>query len=434
MDYTLLVILIFLIYWTFISILKRKKRLDGRITAIGPLLMIRTSKGLNFLEKLSKNKKFWRTIANLGTPSVFAGMFFMFTLIVLMNAMMISSPPPPSPVTNPRNALLIPGVNEYIPLVWGLIGLIVTLIVHEFSHAILCRVENVKVKALGLLMILVPIGGFAEPDEKELSGKNSKTTRIQRIRIYSAGVISNFITATFAFAIFFILLNSVTPVPGVYVVSVYKDFPAYEAGIREGMSIIKIDGDKVLSIKDFAEKLRNTTPGQIITVTVLFNDVEREYKVKLTKAPKGDHGFMGVVVKDPTLTLKVLKRIPEYLYSPQGWLILIGMPLTFTGFGEDASMCFKPTGFWKNYGNLIFYLLNVFYWIGWLNFYVGLFNCLPAIPLDGGKVLHEVLAGILTRKFGEKGENISRTVINFLAIFIFTSIFLSILIPNLRLR
>ena len=139
-------ILIFTIYWISVEILKKKGILEKKkITAIGPILMIRTTRGLTLLEKLSKPKKIWRIIATLGIPTVFLGMAFMFSLALVMDYIMLTTPPKPSPATSPRNALLIPGINEFIPLVWGLIGLIVTLVVHELSHAILCRVEGVRV-------------------------------------------------------------------------------------------------------------------------------------------------------------------------------------------------------------------------------------------------------------------------------------------------
>ena len=82
--------------------------------------------------------------------------------------------PEPGKYNSPRNIFLIPGVNEFIPFTWGVIALIVTLVVHEFSHAILCRVEGIRVKSMGILYALVPIGGFAEPDDEQLFGPKER--------------------------------------------------------------------------------------------------------------------------------------------------------------------------------------------------------------------------------------------------------------------
>jgi len=135
--------------------------------------MIRTTKGQIFLDRLSVHKKFWRVFASIGLPAMLAGMLAMFILILLLDYFMIMSfqtntVPPVSKFNEPRNIFLIPGINEYIPLWYGIIALIITLIVHEFSHAILCKVESIKVKSMGVLLAIVPIGGFAEPDEEQL--------------------------------------------------------------------------------------------------------------------------------------------------------------------------------------------------------------------------------------------------------------------------
>ncbi|RLI83202.1 peptidase M50 [Archaeoglobales archaeon] len=495
---------IFLVYWLAVAILKSRKKLERyNITSYGPILLIRTERGLNFLERVAKNKVFWRRLADSGVPAVFAGMAFMFILIVITDFVLFTNPPPPSELTNPKNALLIPGLNDWIPLEWGIIGLLVTLVVHEFSHGILCRVEGVRVKSMGVILALVPIGGFAEPDEEELMDRE-KTKRIQRIRIFSAGVISNFIVALFAFALFFYLIGFLSPtvtVLGVYqdspafgvieemsivkeingikvvypqdvdraiksdklritvekngetktielenlagprIVGLIEGYPAKEVGMKEGMIIYSVNGIRTYSISSFFKVMKETKPDEIVDVVVLYNDEFQHFKLKLGKHPAANTGFMGVSVEDQisgmriaysSLILDWLRSIPSQLSSPRGWLTMISMPINFRGFGEESSAFFIPENFWKDKGETLFYILNLLYWVGWINFYVGLFNCLPAIPLDGGRVLHETLSSILTRRFGERGEEMSLAAGRLLAFIVFSSLLLSILIPNLQ--
>jgi membrane-associated protease RseP (regulator of RpoE activity) len=495
---------IFLIYWTVVTILKSRRVLERyKISAYGPILLIRTEKGLNLLERLAKNKTFWRRIADSGVPAVFAGMAFMFILILIMDFVLFTSPPPPSELTNPKNVLLIPGINDWIPLEWGIIGLLVTLIVHEFSHGILCRVEGVRVKSMGVILALIPIGGFAEPDEDELLDKR-RTERIQRIRIFSAGVVSNFIVALFAFALFFYLIGFLTPtvsVLGVYpdspaygsvdelsvikeingievtypedveralrsenlkiklekdgivrevelknlagprIIGLIEGYPAMDAGLKEGMIIYSINGVRTYSISSFVEVMKNTKPGEEVVLVVFHQKEFQHFRFKLGKHPSANSGFIGVSVEDQisgmriaysSLILDWLRSIPSQLNSPRGWLTIISMPLNFRGFGEESAAFFIPKGFWMDKGETIFYLLNILYWVGWIDFYVGLFNCLPAIPLDGGRVLHETLSSVLTRRFGERGEELSLAAGRFLAFIVFSSLLLSILIPNLH--
>ncbi|MDI9610866.1 MAG: site-2 protease family protein [Archaeoglobales archaeon] len=486
-------LLLFLIYWTFLEVLNKTGTLQKfGMKNYGPILMLRTSKGLNAVEKISKAKKFWKLIADLGLPAVFFGMAFMVALVIIADYIMVISPPEPSELTSPQAALLIPGVNPFIPLIWGLIGLLVTLVVHEVSHAVLCRVEGIKVKSLGIILALVPIGAFAEPDETELFDK--KTRRISRIRVFSIGVISNFIVAFLAFIAFFNGLSLLNPtnsvvddsgksigqvlevngvavkdgisdlvkpyqmntltlkndsgehlmtflgVRGVKLSGLYKEenrtFPAEIAGIKGGMMITKIDDVPVSSPMDFNREMQKKKPGQSISVEVYDSEL-KEFKIfNLTLADKNGRAFMGVYVSqlecigglnfyNSNEILKNLKSIPASLKDPVGWLLVISLPFTFQGFTGMENFFDNPP--------YVFWLLNSLYWIAWINFWVGLFNCLPAIPLDGGRVFHETFSGMLSRRFGDKAERVSMQIAKFFAVFIFFSLAMMVLIPNLRL-
>ena len=185
MNGTSIALGIFLLYWFFISILDRKGILEKyNISTFGPLpiLMIRTTKGLKLLDILARPKFYWRSFANLGILLMFAGMIAMFLVIALSDIALYTSflngnVPEPGKYNSARNIFLIPGVNEFIPFTWGVIALIVTLVVHEFSHAILCRVEDIRVKSMGILFALVPVGGFAEPDDEQLFGKKEEVKK-----------------------------------------------------------------------------------------------------------------------------------------------------------------------------------------------------------------------------------------------------------------
>lgn len=485
-------LLLFLIYWTLVEVLNKTGTLQKYgMKNYGPILMIRTARGLIAVEKISRAKRFWRLFSDLGLPAVFFGMAFMLVLVLLADYVMIISPPEPSELTSPQAALLIPGVNPFIPLIWGIIGLIVTLVVHELSHAILCRVEGIKVKSLGLILALVPIGAFAEPDEAELTDK--KTRRISRIRVFSVGVISNFVVALIAFVAFFQGLSLLNPtlsvvddngkfigrvvelngvevkdelnllikpgintiilenesgrhtitfigVEGVKISGIYKEgnrvYPAELAGIKGGMMITKIDGVPVSSPLDFNREMQKKKPGQNISVEVYDTEAKEFRVVNLMLADKNGRAFMGVYVSqlkcigginfyDSKKIVDDLRGIPSSLKEPIGWFLVIALPFAFQGFsGMEKLFDNQPYVFW---------ILNSLYWIAWINFWVGLFNCLPAIPLDGGRVFHEVFSALLSKRFGERAEKISMQIAKFFAIFIFVSLLLMILVPNLKL-
>ena len=280
-------ILAFILYWVIVLILNKRGILERyNISTMGPILMVRTVKGQKLLDFLARPKQFWRLFADIGLPLMIIGMLAMFFLVLLTDYIMVSSiltqtMPEPGKYNSVRNIFLIPGVNEFIPLVWGTIALLVTLVVHELAHAILCKVEGIRVKSMGILLAPIPVGAFAEPDEEQLfdnlpGAKNSidsdaddsldrygdrkiignidlnlnlgtqskyvaptdvvaaitvtsptppipkkVATRKERVRILTAGVMANFMTALIAFLLLFgPALGAIEPLSDVAVMGI----------------------------------------------------------------------------------------------------------------------------------------------------------------------------------------------------------------------
>ncbi len=543
--YLTLVLYIFLIYWLIVAVLNRKGILQKyNISAFGPFLMIRTRRGDKLLERLAKGairERFWRSYANIGTVLVLIAMTSMSILVLLGAYATFMVQPEPTELHEPRNWLLIPGLNEFIPLcAW--IGFVVALVVHELSHAILSTVEKIKVKSMGLLVAVIPIGAFAEPDSEQLFGEKKKrsgektieenetggvekerkrvATARERTRILSAGVTSNFFVALIAFSLFFAILYSVQPVgdtvlyvynvaggspaeklgiesetfitmvdgsktksveemnkamgekdeifltvlnkkgkereiavkggyesAGVAIAWVEEGLPAAKAGLKDGMSITRMDNMSINSYEDFREFLNHTIPGQVIEVQTK----EKTFIVELGEWPYGKRGYLGVFIANNPLGMAVmefptkgyleyLRGIPSSLVSlsPGGWLLLTAMPvlplpLGFSSFNPLLSHLYEPVGAASFLGGGIFIIADVLFWIGWINFYVGLFNCLPAIPLDGGYVFREMLNPVLRIGIKEekKKERFSNTIATIIAIFIASSIFFMLAGPHL---
>ena len=467
-HYLTLVLYVFLIYWFIVLVLDRKgilQRYD--ISAFGPILMIRTKRGQRLLERLAKGElreRFWRTYANIGTILVLIAMTFMFILVLLGVYATFTVQPEPTELHAPRNWLLIPGLNEFIPLcAW--VGLAVALVVHELSHAVLSTVEKIKVKSMGLLVALIPIGAFAEPDSEQLFGEKEKgkktveerelepesdkelkagegekkkvATARERTRILSAGVTSNFFVALIAFALFFSILFAVQPVSeGVGIVGVEKGFPAANTGIKEGMSIIRMDSEPIGDYRDFFAFMNSTTPGQVVEVQT----IDEKFIVRLEKSPYDDIGFLGITPFPTKKYLEYLRGMPSSLasLSISGWLWLtllpfLPLPAGFSSFYPLLSHLYEPVGAVSFLGGGIFVIADVLFWIGWINFYVGLFNCLPAIPLDGGYIFREMLNPVLRIgiKNERKKERISKAITATIAIFIASSIAFMLVGPYL---
>ncbi|MCZ7402666.1 MAG: site-2 protease family protein [Candidatus Methanoperedens sp.] len=561
MNYTDLLLPLFLLYWLIVMILDRRGTLAKyNITAFGPIMMLRTTKGQEFLDRLAMHKRFWRTFANIGLPAMLIGMFIMFLLILSMDyfyikSFMTQTVHEPTKFNEARNIFLIPGINEFIPLYWGAIALLVTLVVHEFSHAILCKVEGIKVKSMGLLLAPIPIGGFAEPDDEQLLGKKEENvpenglppeepsqpkklaTRSERVRVLTAGVMANFTTALIAFVLFFLLLGSITSVGDVMVTNVIPDSPAQlngvkpnmiltgindikitnateflsyansitpgstvkldviengvrkeillnatvgnisrsgvtistviegsaaqKAGIRESMIIVRIDGTEIKDVSDFVNFMNSTKEEQIIDVYLLSNsslnastEVFKGIKLGKNPDPLGvKKGFLGLsyspeqgvshsigigIGQFPAKSyLNLLKSIPSLMTGITGWVIIFGLPIAgfagegFPGFSGLLMNFYEPTGWVAVLGIGVFWILNSLLWIGWMNLYAGLFNCLPAVPLDGGHVFRDVMTSSLTRIFGdgERVEKISNAIVILFAVMILLSFVFVMIAP-----
>ncbi len=562
MNYLVIGLFVYLA-WSLLVVLLDKRGILAKYNIsivwllIVPILMIRTQKGQDLLDKLAVHKRFWRLFASIGLPAMLIGMVVMFLLLVFIDLSMIQmfqaqTVPLPTKFNEPRNIFLIPGINEYIPLYWGIIALVVTLIVHEFSHAILCKVEGIKVKSMGILLAIFPIGGFAEPDEEQLLGKKEEpgketqepheirkpATRSERVRVLTSGVMANFVTALFAFTLFFFLLGSISPVGEVMVTGVVPGSPAETAGIKPNMIItgindreinngndfmsyaktiapgseasihlidakvrktitlvtvkgnqtsfgvrifnvipgspaestgikpdmilIRINDTEIKGLEDFADFMNSTEAGQKIDVFTLSNgslnaSTEVFRNIELAKHPHDamvKKGFLGVTYASEGGAvsystgisigqfsargfLGMLQSIPSLLTGATGWVLLFSLPIYglkgegFPGFSGLITNFYEPVGMAAGLGDGIFVVLNILMWIGWMNFYVGLFNCLPALPLDGGHVFRDVVASSLSRLFGDgdKIEQISNSIAVVLAVLILGSILLVTFAP-----
>jgi len=397
-------------------------------------LMWRTDWGKNFIEKISKNKPFWRRVGDVWVVTVFLIMIFMF-LLLLWQATLAWEIPKSSAVS-PKMMIGLPGLNPIIPLWYGILALVIAMVVHEFSHGILSRVADVKVKALGLLLFIFPVGAFVEPDEEQM--KNMK--KWERMRLYAAGPGSNMVIAIiFSFLFSSVMVQSLEPSnEGVLSGSVIIDYGGEDAGLEPWMLITAVNDLPVTDSESFSSIMNETYAGQIVNVSVLNKGNPETYQVTLSD--KGSYylkyypdnyeswmsgkGFMGIAVVNPDL-------VTDSLANPgsSGGAMLQYMTLPFQKlqpFPEHFTALFEPTGITSVLPENLFWILaNAFYWIFWLNLMVGLTNALPAVPLDGGFIFADGITGVLDKfKTGMTEARKEGIVDNLVAFLAFTVVFL----------
>lgn len=97
----------------------------------------------------------------------------------------------------PGVTLTLPGVT--IPFAEGVVALAIILAVHEFAHAVLSRIARVRIISSGVVLLgVVPIGAFVEPDEQMLN----KIEGVKQTRVLVAGSAANFFAALIIFLAF----------------------------------------------------------------------------------------------------------------------------------------------------------------------------------------------------------------------------------------
>ncbi len=418
----LLIAFIILFYGIGALLLSRKGFFEKHnISFYGPALLIRTTKGIGLLKKIASPKRAWHAFGTFGIVFCFITMIFMVVLLILNTWTVIGfTPEQQQQLPGIEFGLVIPGLNPILPLeylAYILIGLIIAVIVHEFSHGILTFAHELKVKSLGMLYLILPLGAFCEPDEEQLK----QTTTSNRMRVYAAGPMSNFTVAFVVLLLFSgVFMTAVQPIEGVHILYVVPESPAENISLSTGMVITEVNNTQVTNVSGFIQLMKNTTANQTIPITY-FTD-SSYYQTNVTFADQYEFtknesdrnkSFLGIgfnIYVDGFI--KSLQHPLSHAF-PNGIILLYSLPFfsylagynplvaPFTqGYMITGPLSFIPSSiFWP--------LVNILYWVFWLNLVVALFNVLPMIPLDGGFLFSDALRSIV-KKFRKNGTEEQR--------------------------
>ncbi len=208
--------------------------------------------------------------------------------------------------------------------------------------------------------------------------------------------------------------------------------PAVEAGLQVGDRVLAVAGKPVSSVREFVTEVRRH-PAETIPVTIERQGVRQDLDVTPVAVlrPSLDEpavtervGAIGVLPKyqQGTERLAPVEAV-EYSVTTMGD-ILTGIVDTFTEKLDTITKVYTderdPQGFIGVVGagrisgevlaseeTFAFKALNFFFLIAGLNFFVGIFNLLPLLPLDGGHLavlFFEQIRDRVKRLFGYTGE------------------------------
>jgi len=455
LEYLIILIAIFSGYSIAVLILHKKGILKKKnISFFGPALMWRTERGKNFIENLAKKSTLWRVYSDIGFIICFIAMFLMIYLFIRMIPSLFKIPAEQAPT--PQMMLLLPGINPLLPInsiLYLIIGLIIAVIAHEFSHGVLFRVSNIKIKSLGLLYMIIPLGAFVEPDEKEFN----KAQRSKKIRVLAAGPMANFVIAGICVIIIgsifvpfiapksegVVILydaydldkwNLITEIDGeklgknyynqldnlslcefhnityfdgdsyhnkkifygLMVASIVKKSPA-EGNLHLGDIICDINNVTIISKEKFFEIMNVTKEGDLIDIKFYSNGSFHNVSLKLAdkydfikdEKNKGK-GFLGIGLVDIGDLVADVNYFSRYL-NPFKTNLLTFAVLPLLGLSP------LPPNLVNLYTppEIFWILYTIIYWVFFINFAVATFNVLPIVPLDGGYMINNMLEGLL---------------------------------------
>ena len=398
MDWLLILIALVAIYAVVAYIVHRNRLWTDHIVFYGPIMAIKTSR-VQFFDRFTVLRTFFRIYGTAGVIAVVIVSVLMTVMLLLSIRYTLTVRPEPTGIYEPQNILLLPGINDYVPSTFAVwFAFFLTIVVHEFGHAILCRVEDIKVRGMGVLLAVIPIGFFVEPDEDELE----KTKGMPKVRMFGAGITNNLVIGFSCFVLMVLLFGLVVPSTQPAIHGIYQGYPADRAGVPQGSVVTSINGIPVASRADVSGFLNTTKPGDTVTLTTEKDGITSDYHLTLATWPAEysagqASGFMGVEYYDgPTV-----KSAVGGMLSPVGFFEFLIVPfassdgmqyLRILAFDSPDTTYYQVpfAGFWD--------AIHLLFWCAWININVGLFNAIPMIPLDGGYILKEGVDRLLDRR------------------------------------
>lgn len=402
MDIGVASFIIFIVTLALIVYLKREN-----LQFQGVLIMLKTKKLRNSIKKaVKKYPLFWKSYFTIGIFISFLGMGFgiYFLLFNALNLLSGFGAPTLSLVfPGPTSTFSVyPGVL-LVPIWFWLIAIVVLIFPHELSHGLALALNKLRIKSLGVFLLLFIPGAFVEPDEKQLK----KAEKFKKLQVYAAGSFSNIVIGFILVLLFHFLLFSAFSYQGLkygyptqvinstkiieinnlseemielktseqtYLLSrslfelqknrtwirVFEDWPAARNNLSG--SIKKVNDVEINSRKDLASILSEHKPGDTIKIET------SEGIYNITLADKNGRAFLGV--SPPQEYIHALSIIPSET------LVNFIFPQTYKSYKLEA----LP----ENVGNFIYQLIFFVYNVC---FGVAIINILPIKPLDGGFII-----------------------------------------------
>jgi membrane-associated protease RseP (regulator of RpoE activity) len=316
------------------------------------------------------------------------------------------------------------------------VGLILTIMLHEFGHFIMAKRAGMKVTEFFVGfgpriwsfrrgeteygVKAIPAGGYVriigmnnleevDPEDEPRAYRNASTKN--KLLTILAGVTVNLLIA-------YVLLFAITVGSGEYklgtsVDKLTADSPAVEAGLKPGDRFVAIDGTPIESWDDLGANVRPNA-GKQLTITVERNGQLTD--VTATPEDIGGEGKLGVYPNTVRTTFSPFEAVPQSFVlmgrATTATVDALGKLVSPSGVEKYSNTVANPNG--KNsftpeerprsvigivadggdiVGGNVWLLLSL---LAMINLFLAFVNLIPLPPFDGGHAavaVYEAIAG-----------------------------------------
>ena len=318
-------IIILLVAWLIILGLYTRFKIPNVI--VYPLLIIvRSNLFQRVIEKVGqRGRKFFIILSDVFLV-ISSTMMIIFPLLLIVNELFGSSE------FISLNALKVYNIDTLLII---LFSLFLSLVIHEFFHAILLVANDGKIISAGAILLAFLLLFFVETEES----KFQKLPKIKKLRVISAGSAANFLSVGLFLPLLIFLPTLIsplyTPSDGAIVLNVQSGTPASEAGIQKGDLISHIylldsynviqEGFRIVKARDLSNLIRSLNPGTNLLLNVSGQLLSLQTKeiggVTQIGVTLGDY-YQRSLQFAPIL-------LPYYVQSLLSWIINFSITLGF---------------------------------------------------------------------------------------------------------
>jgi regulator of sigma E protease len=330
-----------------------------------------------------------------------------------------------------------------------ILGLLV--LVHEFGHFIVARLNGVQVDEFGFgfpprlfgkkfgktlySVNAIPLGGFVkikgvieendEPHHQQSDDFMAKSLW-RRFAILIAGIVMNYLLTIGLFAVGYMIgmpsnIDQLPPGatvsnPTILVADISADTPAAQAGLKISDSVVAVDGKTVSSVVAVKDILKTVLPNSPIKLAIKPDQTILELNTSTIQLADGSAGIGAYFVESGTVRLPWYRAIIEATRYTNKFAVAILQALgglilgAFHGVDVSSSVS-GPVGIARiTYQATQLGFIYLLQLAGMLSINLAIFNLLPFPPLDGGKLIFVVVEAIIRRPVPTKWQIIVHNI------------------------